>query len=142
MATEISSAARALDAVPGLAAARDGDVAALEALLTSGWRPNTQDTKGCTALMWAAGAGHLDACGTLQPKADNRVMSKTLHQRLLSIFLWTRLAWTGCFAIAFKVRDPSRLDHLDRSYVCGMLMNFVLFFLLDFMSQDYFVSCH
>ena len=44
------------------AAARDGDVPALQAHLAAGWDPASLDKHGSTALMWAAGGGHLDVC--------------------------------------------------------------------------------
>jgi hypothetical protein len=47
----------------GVSAAREGNLAEVERLCTSGWRSNEADDKGCTALMWAAGGGHLDICG-------------------------------------------------------------------------------
>lgn len=51
---------------PGLAAARDGDVAALRNLVASGEPPfdphTAADQHGAGALLWAAGGGHLDAC--------------------------------------------------------------------------------
>jgi ankyrin repeat protein len=55
---------------PGLAAARDGDVAALRALVSSGWDACTcVDRHGSSALLWAAGGGHLDACVFLVTEA-------------------------------------------------------------------------
>jgi ankyrin repeat protein len=51
---------------PGLAAARDGDVAALRELHASGWDARVcEDRHGSTALLWAAGGGHLAACELL-----------------------------------------------------------------------------
>jgi ankyrin repeat protein len=51
---------------PGLVAARDGDVAALAALLDAGWDARAcADRHGSTALLWAAGRGHLEACRLL-----------------------------------------------------------------------------
>ena len=50
-----------------LAAARDGDVAALAALADAGWAQAAScvDRHGATALLWAAGGGHLEACRLL-----------------------------------------------------------------------------
>ena len=50
-----------------LAAARNGDVAALTALADAGWADATWcvDRHGATALLWAAGGGHLQACRLL-----------------------------------------------------------------------------
>ncbi|KAG8457585.1 hypothetical protein KFE25_003739 [Diacronema lutheri] len=58
------SARAALSLEPGLAAARDGDVAALRALVrTGGWDARAAvDVHGSLALHWAAGGGHLAAC--------------------------------------------------------------------------------
>lgn len=58
-----AAVAAARDALhPGLAAARDGDVATLQTLLASGWDAATcVDRHGSTALLWAAGAGQLAA---------------------------------------------------------------------------------
>ena len=53
---------------PGIQAARDGDVETMAQLLASkeSWDPATaRDTHGSSALMWAAGNGHLEACGWL-----------------------------------------------------------------------------
>ena len=51
---------------PGLVAARDGDVATLRALAAGGWEAATEvDRHGSTAMMWAAGGGHLGACELL-----------------------------------------------------------------------------
>ena len=48
---------------PGLAAARDGDETALRELVASGWDAATcADRHGSTALLWAAGGGHLGVC--------------------------------------------------------------------------------
>lgn len=48
---------------PGLIAAREGNVAALRALIGQGWDPRAAtDRHGSNALLWAAGAGALDAC--------------------------------------------------------------------------------
>ena len=50
----------------GLAAARDGDLGTLEALLVAGWKPQTAaDRHGSSALIWAAAGGHLAACELL-----------------------------------------------------------------------------
>ena len=50
----------------GLAAARDGDLGTLEALLAAGWNPKTAtDRHGSSALIWAAAGGHLAACELL-----------------------------------------------------------------------------
>jgi hypothetical protein len=63
-AATTSTAGEALH--PGLAAARDGDVEALRALLASGWDARTcVDRHGSSALLWAAGGGHLAACAFL-----------------------------------------------------------------------------
>ena len=51
---------------PGMAAARDGDVAALQSLLEEGWKPaDARDRHGSSALLWAAAGGHLAACELL-----------------------------------------------------------------------------
>ena len=51
---------------PGMAAARDGDVAALRSLLEEGWKPaDARDRHGSSALLWAAAGGHLTACELL-----------------------------------------------------------------------------
>jgi hypothetical protein len=54
---------RARDSLPpALQAARDGDLAWLVELSASGWTPSgsgSRDRHGATALMWAAGGGHL-----------------------------------------------------------------------------------
>jgi ankyrin repeat protein len=63
-----AAAAAARDALhPGLVAARDGDAAALLALLDSGcWDARTcADKHGSTAMHYAAGGGHLEACRLL-----------------------------------------------------------------------------
>lgn len=50
----------------GLVAARDGDVAALRAALAAGWDARTcSDRHGSTAIHFAAGGGHLEACRLL-----------------------------------------------------------------------------
>ena len=61
-AAEAEASRHALPA--GLAAARDGDVAALRRLATDGgWEVAAAcDKHGSTAMMWAAGGGHLGAC--------------------------------------------------------------------------------
>ena len=51
---------------PGMAAARDGDLAALRSLLEEGWKPaDARDRHGSSALLWAAAGGHLAACELL-----------------------------------------------------------------------------
>ena len=59
-----SAAKRALH--PGLVAARDGDVEQLRALVNGRFDPSAVcDHHGSTALMWAAGGGHAEACAYL-----------------------------------------------------------------------------
>jgi len=67
LAARAAEAQRARNALPpGLAAARDGDVGALQALLAAGWDPRAEaDRHGSNALLWAAGGGHLEACRLL-----------------------------------------------------------------------------
>ena len=67
-----------------LAAARDGDLAALEALAAGGWEASScRDRHGATPLLWAAGGGHLDACRLLvarcgaQPRSEVAVNGRT-----------------------------------------------------------------
>eukprot|EP00937_MAST-01D_sp_MAST-1D-sp2_P007139 g7139.t1 len=53
---------------PGLRAARDGDLAALNALADRGWDASAAsevDRHGSGAFLWAAGGGHLEACRLL-----------------------------------------------------------------------------
>ena len=60
---------------PGLVAARDGDVEALQALLQEGWDPlgaDSLDCHGASALDWAAGGGHLRCLQLLAPAAKGR----------------------------------------------------------------------
>ena len=48
---------------PGLAAARDGDLATLRRLVASGWDARScVDRHGSGAMHWAAGGGRLDVC--------------------------------------------------------------------------------
>jgi ankyrin repeat protein len=48
---------------PGLAAARDGDLATLRRLVASGWDARSRvDRHGSGAMHWAAGGGRLDVC--------------------------------------------------------------------------------
>ena len=58
---------------PCLVAARDGDLAALQALVSGGeWRlfaPASLDRHGASALDWAAGGGHLECVQLLAPLA-------------------------------------------------------------------------
>ena len=57
-----SSRLREVSLPPALQAARDGDLAWLVELSASGWTPSgsgSRDRHGATALMWAAGGGHL-----------------------------------------------------------------------------------
>jgi ankyrin repeat protein len=66
--TQLPHGAEALH--PGLAAARDGVVAALRALHARGWdAARCCDRHGSTALLWAAGGGHLEACRFLVHEA-------------------------------------------------------------------------
>ena len=56
--------------LPGLVAARDGDVDSLQRLLLEGWHPfqaGQQDRNGSSALDWAAGSGHLECVKLLLP---------------------------------------------------------------------------
>ena len=43
-------------------AAQNGDLVALQQHVAAGWDAHTLDKHGSTALMWAAGGGHLDVC--------------------------------------------------------------------------------
>lgn len=55
---------------PGLEAARRGDVEGLRAMTSRGWDPSAAvDRHGASALLWAAGAGHLDAVKYLVEEA-------------------------------------------------------------------------
>ena len=55
---------------PGLEAARRGDVERLRAMTSRGWDPSAAvDRHGASALLWAAGAGHLDAVKYLVEEA-------------------------------------------------------------------------
>eukprot|EP00435_Cladocopium_sp_Y103_P037965 s2676_g10.t1 len=59
--------------LPGLVAARDGDVSTLQQLLLQGWRPlgpGQQDRHGSSAVDWAAGNGHLECVKLLLPYTD------------------------------------------------------------------------
>ena len=47
---------------PAFVAARDGDLAALQHLVAGGWDAAERDRHGSSALMWAAGSGHLHGC--------------------------------------------------------------------------------
>eukprot|EP00051_Salpingoeca_urceolata_P023283 m.392761 g.392761 ORF g.392761 m.392761 type:complete len:508 (-) comp20088_c0_seq1:35-1558(-) len=50
----------------GLVAARDGDVACLQQLVSNGWDPRTCfDRNASSALHWAAGSGCIEACDFL-----------------------------------------------------------------------------
>ena len=56
--------------LPGLVAARDGDIDTLQRLLLEGWHPfhaGQQDHHGSSALDWAAGSGHLECVKLLLP---------------------------------------------------------------------------
>ena len=54
---------RSSSAPPGLAAARDGDLATLRRLVASGWDARScVDRHGSGAMHWAAGGGRLDVC--------------------------------------------------------------------------------
>lgn len=58
---------------PALEFAQNGDVAALSALISEGWRPFTSDSldhNGASALDWAAGGGHTTCVELLLPYAD------------------------------------------------------------------------
>lgn len=47
---------------PAFEAARDGNESALRELVARGWDPSEEDKHGSTALLWAAGGGHLPVC--------------------------------------------------------------------------------
>ena len=87
LAARAAEAQRLRNALPpGLAAARDGDVRALQALLSAGWDPRAEaDRHGSSALLWAAGGGHLEACrllvahGCLPAAAQKRDGRTALH---------------------------------------------------------------
>lgn len=93
---------------PGLCAARDGDLAALMALRAAGWDPRAvADRHGSTALLWAAGGGHLDvcrwlvrACGVDAAERQKRDGRCALH--------WA--ARNGRVAVCRWLVDEQRLD--------------------------------
>lgn len=87
-----AAARRSAELPAALAAARDGDIAALCRQLDGGWDPTQgADRHGSTALIWAAGGGQLAACKLLHsrgasvtqaqpPSADGRFGGRTaLH---------------------------------------------------------------
>ena len=92
------AARAALD--PGLAAARDGDLAALQALAAEGWDVATPDRYGSCALQWAAGAGHvavvrwlvkdcaLDPTTTVQPKDGRNALHWACRNGKLEVCRW------------------------------------------------------
>ncbi|RHY28668.1 hypothetical protein DYB32_005795 [Aphanomyces invadans] len=48
---------------PGILAAQGGHLSTLKQLVEQrGWNPLSEDHNGCNALVWAAGAGHVDIC--------------------------------------------------------------------------------
>lgn len=85
---------------PGLAAARDGDLMALKALVSDGWAATTPDRYGSCALQWAAGAGHLavvrwlvEDCGldprtTTQPKDGRNALHWACRNGKLKVCRW------------------------------------------------------
>jgi ankyrin repeat protein len=85
---------------PGLTAARDGDLAAMRALMADGWDVTTTDRYGSSALQWAAGAGHLDVvrwlvndCGmnpstTVQPKDGRNALHWACRNGELVVCRW------------------------------------------------------
>lgn len=65
--------------LPGLVAARDGDVSTLQQLLLQGWRPlgpGQQDRHGSSAVDWAAGNGHLECVKLILPYTDGRQLCR------------------------------------------------------------------
>eukprot|EP01043_Picozoa_sp_COSAG02_P039165 COSAG02_NODE_3073_length_7423_cov_10.177635_3_plen_1005_part_00 len=97
-AARARAARAALD--PGLAAARDGDLAVLRALVSDGWDVTTPDRYGSCALQWAAGAGHLavvrwlvEECGldprtTVQPKDGRNALHWASRNGKLRVCQW------------------------------------------------------
>ncbi len=97
-AARARAARAALD--PGLAAARDGDLAVLRELVSDGWDVTTPDRYGSCALQWAAGAGHLavvrwlvEECGldprtTVQPKDGRNALHWACRNGKLRVCQW------------------------------------------------------
>lgn len=97
-AARVRAARAALD--PGLAAARDGDLRVLRALVLDGWDVTTPDRYGSCALQWAAGAGHLAVvhwlvkdCGldprtTVQPKDGRNALHWACRNGQLQVCRW------------------------------------------------------
>ena len=97
-AARARAARAALD--PGLAAARDGDLVSLRALVSEGWDAATPDRYGSCALQWAAGAGHLavvrwlvEDCGldprtTVQPKDGRNALHWACRNGKLQVCRW------------------------------------------------------
>lgn len=79
------------DGVPvlgtGLYLAMIGDQPALAARLASGWQPTTTDRYGSTALMWAAGGGHVQLAAWLLDSHGAQVNAGMLPHRLRSYAL-------------------------------------------------------
>ena len=79
--------------MPGLIAARDGDIAEVQRLVREeGWDPNPSSNKmtgdaaaidrhGSCALMWAAGGGHLELCRWLVSNAGLDPHAAQTHHR-------------------------------------------------------------
>jgi Ankyrin repeats (3 copies) len=101
-AAEAASLTRAArDALPeGLQAARAGDTARLRQLVADGWVPQRcSDRHGSTALLWAAGEGHVstvaflvDECGCdpawAQPRDGRTAMHWAARNGHLSVCRW------------------------------------------------------
>lgn len=76
-------------------AARDGRLDDLKAAVANGWDARTTDVHGSTALMWAAGGGHVgvcrflvDTCGLSAGGEDASAVGKKQRKRLRSPLHW------------------------------------------------------
>ena len=79
-----------------LAAAREGDAAAIEGLVGAGISVETRDARGFTALILAAYHGHAEAVRTLLPTPVPATVAATRPS-------WVRRsrdrsAWSSCFS--------------------------------------------
>lgn len=73
----------------GLEAARAGDLDALKGLVQCGWNPHVaSDKHGSTALMWAAGEGHLHVCKYLVDVCGVNALEKKGGKRMRHPIHW------------------------------------------------------